>query len=166
MSGTWGGRRAGAGRRPKPLSEVLLAGRRPRPTKRPRPAAAVPGAPTSGLPEHAPGQEVTSKLLAPPAIPPDLLEGLQEPGRRFIVSMWIELHVARAVIDTSAAALLRLAADLSDERTRLRSDLVKSGVMLYSGSGRRYVNPLCRRLRDVEVQLVQTLKALQVEPEA
>jgi hypothetical protein len=149
-----GGRRPGAGRKPKSVAELRLSGRRPRPTKRPRPD--VVADPTLADLDSA----------RPSAIPSGLLAGVGEAGRDFLFQKWAELLSSRAMIDVAALTLLKLAANLLDERSATRTGIEKAGTMLYAGSGRRYVNPACRHLRAIEAELIMVLERLRVEPEA
>jgi hypothetical protein len=98
-------------------------------------------------------------------IPPKMLEGLGEPGRQFLADKWVELAEQHASVDASATALLRLGATLIDDAAVTRRDLQKGGPLLYSGGGRKYLNPLVRHLRQIENELIAVLKELEIEPE-
>ncbi len=98
-------------------------------------------------------------------IPPKLLEGLDDPGRQFLADKWLELGRQNAAVDASATALLRLGATLIDDAAVTRRDLAKGGAVLYSGGGRKYLNPLVRHLRQIENELISVLRELEIEPE-
>ena len=106
--------------------------------------------------------ETAAPLVLGP-IPPTVLEGIGPAGRTFLGQKWVELAERRAVLDVSALALLRLAATLLDDQETTRRDLAKAGLMLYSGGGRKYLNPLASHLRKIEAELINVLDKLQVE---